>query len=216
MQRAASVRTPEDARKTGIFASILVAPIGILAAYGGLVARVHLPIVDPKLALPTVILENFSPIVGGLFCAAILAACMSCSDSWIHASATMIVRDVYLRWLNPNASDKKVYHLSMLTCLFMGLASLLLAMVWKRGIIMLVTLAFTWKSALYIGPLLSAWFSKKKLSKNMGFFIIFLTAIVGTLYSFSEKWLWGLHPCFIAVLVSYTLTLILLALNKRR
>jgi SSS family solute:Na+ symporter len=207
IQKSASVETPSKAAWSGIIAGLLIFPIGFLAVFAGLVARVTLPDIDPTMAIPRVMLTVFPPVVGGIFLAAVIAACMSCSDSWIHSSATMFVRDIYQRYIDPNASDRKIFGLSMGVCFIYGLIAWILALLAQQEIIMLVLL-FIAPGALFIGPLLAAWFSPRKLTKNAGCAIMLIVAVMGIILSLKRPFLWGVHPALSTTVIAYALTLL--------
>ena len=72
-------------------------------------------IADPEMTLPTVI-ERFLPIgIKGLFIAALLAALMSTVEALVNASAAYFVRDVYQRFVNPEASERRLVRMSYAT-----------------------------------------------------------------------------------------------------
>ncbi len=205
LQKSASVETPEKAKWSGIIAGLLIFPIGFLAVFAGLIARVTLPGINPAMAVPKLMLTVFPPVIGGIFLAAVIAACMSCSDSWIHSSATMFVRDIYQCHINPEASDQRVLAYSMIASLLYGVLALVLALMAQQEIIMLVLL-FIAPGALFIGPLLAAWFSPRKLKKGIGSAIILVVAILGVLLSLKRPFLWGVHPAFSTTIIAYVLT----------
>jgi len=205
VQKSASVRTPAQAKWSGIIAGLLIFPVGFLAIFAGLVARLALPEINPQMAVPRVMLTIFPPVVGGIFLAAVIAACMSCADSWIHSSATMFVRDIYQRHINPQASDRRVFAYSEGVCLLYGALAWLLALIAQQEIIMLV-LIFVAPGALFIGPLLAAWFSPRKLRKGIGSAIILVVALLGIALSLKRPFLWGVHPAFSTTIIAYLLT----------
>ena len=205
VQKSASVETPAKARWSGIIAGLLILPIGFLALFAGLVARVTLPDINPAMAVPRVMLTVFPHIIGVSFLASVIAACMSSSDSWIHSSATIFIKDIYQRYINPNASDKKIMRYSMAVSLIYGVIAWGLAMKAQEEIIMLVLL-FIAPGALFIGPLLAAWFSPRKLKKGAGTAIILVVAVLGILLSLRKPALWGVHPAFSTTIIAYVLT----------
>ncbi len=205
VQKSASVQTPAQAKWSGVIAGLLIFPIGFLAIFAGLVARLALPEINPQMAVPRVMLTVFPPVVGSIFLAAVIAACMSCADSWIHSSATMFVRDIYQRHINPQASDRRVFAYSEGVCLLYGVLAWLLALKAQQEIIMLVLL-FIAPGALFIGPLLAAWFSPRKLKKGIGSAIILAVALLGIALSLKRPFLWGVHPAFSTTIIAYLLT----------
>ncbi len=132
---------------------------------------------------------------------------MSCADSWIHSSATVFVRDIYQRHINPKASDRRVFTYSEVVCLLYGALAWLLALKAQQEIIMLVLL-FIAPGALFIGPLLAAWFSPRKLKKGSGSVIILVVALLGIALSLKRPFLWGVHPALSTTIIAYLLTLL--------
>jgi len=131
--------------------------------------------------------------------------CMSCADSWIHSSATIFVRDIYQRYINPRATDWRVFGYSVAVCLLYGAFAWWLALMAQQEIIMLVLL-FIAPGALFIGPLLAAWFSPRKLKKGIGIAIIFFVAILGIFLSLKRPFLWSVHPALSTTIIAYVLT----------
>ena len=67
---------------------------------------------DFETILPYII-NNFLPVgVVGLMLAGLLAAFMSTFDSTVNAGTAYVVVDIYKRYINPNASDKKYIYVS--------------------------------------------------------------------------------------------------------
>ncbi len=63
-------------------------------------------IANPEEVLPTVLLELFPVGLKGLLVAGLIAAAMSTFDSVVNAGAAYWVKDLYQRFLRPDASDK--------------------------------------------------------------------------------------------------------------
>ncbi|MGB3543091.1 sodium:solute symporter family transporter, partial [Rubrivirga sp.] len=63
-------------------------------------------IANPEEVLPTVLLELFPIGLKGLMVAGLIAAAMSTFDSVVNAGAAYWVKDLYQRFMNPEASDK--------------------------------------------------------------------------------------------------------------
>ena len=212
LQRSAAAKSPRDARIAGIIAAVIVLPIGFLSVYAGLLARVTMPDIDPRTAVPAVILDQFAPIVAGFFLAAIIAAAMSSSDSWIHSSATLMTKDIYVRLIKPEASDRRIRLVSMLVSVLLGFGGLAMALTWTGGIIALVFYTIVWGSSVYVGPLLVAWFSPKKIKPMAGLGIMIFIMVLGLVVLVSPKFIWGVHPVFSVSLIAYLVTLIVVIL----
>jgi Na+/proline symporter len=108
-QRYAAAKNPRDASKMGAFWSISLIPRWIMTA-----AIALLPVIgtvtftDPEKILPLV-LEEYLPLgITGLALAGFMAASMSTLDSVINASSSYAVRDIYQKFINPKASQKRL------------------------------------------------------------------------------------------------------------
>ena len=71
-------------------------------------------------ALPHFIVQGLPPGVRGLLIAAIVAAAMSSIDTSLNSSATVILSDVYLRYLRPAAGEKESMAVLYAGTLLMG------------------------------------------------------------------------------------------------
>ena len=70
---------------------------------------------------------NRSPaltLLGALLMGAIFAKIISTANNWLFSPATNLVNDIYVRYLAPEASNKRVLIVSRLTVVFLGIWSL--------------------------------------------------------------------------------------------
>lgn len=63
--------------------------------------------VNPELILPAVIKSEMPPGLRGLVLVAMIAALMSTFDSALNVASGLFVRDIYRRWIRPNASERE-------------------------------------------------------------------------------------------------------------
>lgn len=122
MQRILATKSPkESALMSGIVSATLFFPrylliTGIvvlgLVFYSPQLQTIGSQQVDYEQLLPYVI-NNFIPVgLTGLVLAGLLAAFMSSFDSTVNAGAAYVVNDLYKRYINPNASDKRYIYIS--------------------------------------------------------------------------------------------------------
>lgn len=124
MQRVLSTRTPAEAAKmNGLTILALLFPRYLMIAGFGVLAIVYLTpdlaamgeSIDFEIILPLAI-ERFIPIgFKGLLIAGLLAAFMGTFAAFINAAPAYLVNDLYKKYINPNASDKKYIRYSMLS-----------------------------------------------------------------------------------------------------
>ena len=152
-RRAATVGT--------MLAALLIVSIGVSVCVMGLGARLLFPeLGDGANAFITIIMRLFPSGVKGLMLVVLLAAIMSTACSCILAASANITRDIYQRFINPGAPDRRVVGLSVAGSVLVGAVSALLAW-YVRDIIGLLFMAFTINSASLFLPTLGAYFWRR-------------------------------------------------------
>jgi Na+/proline symporter len=121
MQRILSTRTPSDAAKmSGLTPLVLFIPRYLMIAGLTVLALVYLKPdmqamgadMDFEMVLPMAI-QNFVPIgVKGLLLAGLLAAFMGTFAAFVNAAPAYLVNDLYKKYVNPQASNKKLIRYS--------------------------------------------------------------------------------------------------------
>ncbi|WP_016777931.1 sodium:solute symporter family protein [Anaerophaga thermohalophila] len=124
MQRILSTRTPAEAAKmSGLTSLVLFIPrylmIGGFAVLGLVYLKPELmkmgTDIDFEMVLPLAI-RQFVPVgVKGLLLAGLLAAFMGTFAAFINAAPAYLVNDLYKKYLNPDASDKKLVRYSYMS-----------------------------------------------------------------------------------------------------
>lgn len=122
MQKILSCRTPREASlMSGSVPVILLIPRYLMIMGFTVLALAYFPklnllnsngVIDFELILPNAINE-FVPVgVTGLLLAGLLAAFMSTFASTANAAPAYIINDIYKKYINPEASDKKMIYAS--------------------------------------------------------------------------------------------------------
>lgn len=132
---------------------------GVAAIWAGMSYRVMEsegtmpPVGEPDAVLPTMIAETFSPFVVGLLVAAVLAAVMSTTDSYMVLSGAALVRDIVKNGIGVTMSDKQEVFFTRLACLvLMGLAG---SLALNPPTFVLALMAVAWGAlAAMLGPVL--------------------------------------------------------------
>ena len=123
VQRALGTRSEFEAKASYVWGAVLKNLIPVIIVVPGLIAIVRFPeIADPDLALPLLIGELMPAGVKGIFLAAFMAALMSSVDSYLNSSTAIFTNDIYLRFIRPNADERRL--------LFIGRTMTLLLTVW--------------------------------------------------------------------------------------
>jgi Na+/proline symporter len=123
MQRILSTRSPQEAAKmSGFVSAVLFVPRYLMIVGITLLGLVFFKdqIVamgadfDAEQILPNVIGRFLPAGLVGLILAGLLAAFMSSYNSTVNAGTSYIVNDLYKKYINPKAPDKKYVHMSYL------------------------------------------------------------------------------------------------------
>lgn len=121
MQRILATRTPRDAAKLTGFVSVVLMPIRYLMITGFVVLalvfvdRLDLVIggqLDLESVLPAAIQAFAPPGVRGLIITGLLAAFISTFAASLNAAPLYVVNDVYRRYINPQASQRRLVRMS--------------------------------------------------------------------------------------------------------
>ena len=134
MQRVLSTRTPAEAAKmSGLTSLVLYFPRYLMVGGFAVLALVYLKPqmmamgkdMDFEMVLPMAI-QQFVPVgLKGLLLAGLLAAFMGTFAAFINAAPAYLVNDLYKKYIDPYASDRKYVRLSYLSSLLLVIVGLI-------------------------------------------------------------------------------------------
>ena len=122
MQRVLATRKPKEASFMSGIVSIALVPrwfmIGGITVLGLVYFMPYLKAmgehIDFEMIMPYVI-QNFLPVGAvGIIISGLLASYMSTFDSTVNAGAAYVVNDLYVKYVNPHATSKKIIKMSYL------------------------------------------------------------------------------------------------------
>jgi solute:Na+ symporter, SSS family len=94
----------------------------------GISARLLFPdLTLPDLALPTILMYGLPPVVGALGLAAVFSAEVSAADAVLFMLTTSLSQDLYKRFVNPSAPDRRVMLVTRVTAVVSGVVGVGLA-----------------------------------------------------------------------------------------
>ena len=156
IQPVLAAKDPKTAKKACLISVLVVVPFGLFTTLLGMSARAMnyqglLEVSNAKLAYTDLIM-SFSPVVGGIILASILAAVLSTVSPIILAAATMFTRDIYARKIKRDASDKEQTLVARIGTAVSGVFCCLLAMLLVNAstVLSLVKVAYTLRGVLFI------------------------------------------------------------------
>jgi SSS family solute:Na+ symporter len=119
----------ERAVRLGIGAQALFLLVfSFIPVFLGMAARImHPGIADRDLALPTILALDLSPWLGALALAAVFSAEVSTCDAILFMLSTSLSKDLYKRFMKPDATDRQVLQVARLAALAGGVLGVAIA-----------------------------------------------------------------------------------------
>lgn len=137
----------------GLNAGLLIA-FAIVPVLLGMTARVlHPGLPHHELALPTLLTIDLPPAIGTLGLAAVFSAELSAADAILFMLATSLSQDLYKRFLNPAAGDRRVLIVARLAAAVGGVLGVVLAIL-AETIIGSLTVFYTLMTVILFVPVL--------------------------------------------------------------
>jgi len=126
MQKILSSRSPKDASKMTGFVSIILLPVRYSMIIGLTVLaflyynQLQLPLTgngyaDFETILPATINNFLPPVILGIVLTGLLGAFMGTFSGTLNAAQAYIVNDIYLKYVNPTASNKRTISMNYIT-----------------------------------------------------------------------------------------------------
>lgn len=201
--RAMSYKDSKSMHRAIIIGTIVVGFIMLNMHLIGVFARPILPGIDvPDKVMPLIALETMPAWLAGIVLAAPMAAIMSTVDSLLLLVSSSVVKDVYLNYIRPNASPKKIKTMSIGVTAILGIIVFLFALDPPNLIIWLNLFAFGGLEAAFIWPIVMGLYWKK--GNKYG---ALASMIVGIGSYIVFDWLkiqpFGMHVVVLPVLLSF-------------
>jgi SSS family solute:Na+ symporter/sodium/pantothenate symporter len=191
-------------------------------------ARILLPglELDPDSIMPRIAVELTANAgqawLAGLLVAAPFAAIMSTVDSFLLMISSAVVRDIYQRNINPDASDTRIKYMSYLTTLIIGVIAMAGAINPPRFLQDIIVYTGSGLSACFLGPIVFALYWPRMNREGMyggmlaGFAAHFSMYAAGMKIngSFFKAWQpMGIDPIVIGLFVSFVTTFVVASLT---
>lgn len=127
LQISLGAKDAATAKKGFVWGGILMLPVGVLAAFLGLVAKAMYPDAQAALALPQVIV-GLQPVLAGVTLAALWAADVSTACNLLLSAGTLFSSDIYKRFINPQCDQARQLLMTRACIIISGILTLGLAM----------------------------------------------------------------------------------------
>ena len=126
--------------------------------------------------IPILALKNLHPVLAGIFIGGPLAAIMSTVDSLLILTSATIVKDLYLHYIDKNASTEKIKKLSLLISLGFGLLVFLLSLNPPDLLVWINLFALGGQEAAFFCPIIFGLYWKRANATGAAASMIFGTA----------------------------------------
>ncbi len=162
---------------------------------------------------PALVRTTFHPAFAGIMIAAMMAAAMSSADSVLSCNATVVMEDIYRRYVNPRTSDHLLLRVAQWTTLLTGIAAAALAYFFQDIISVLVFVYDYWAPGMVLPFLVGLfWHRKERIPAVVS------SMVAGTAATTLWLWLgspWDLGAALFGVAVAVVVFLLALALGTR-
>lgn len=201
--RAMSYKSSQSMHRAIIIGTIVVGVIMLNMHLIGVFARPILPGIEVgDRVMPLIALEVMPNWLAGIVLAAPMAAIMSTVDSLLLLVSSTIVKDVYLNYVEPKASDTRVKRLSIGITAILGIIVFIMALNPPDLIIWLNLFAFGGLEAAFIWPIVMGLYWEK--GNKYGALGSMVTGV--GLYILSDSFFpqpFGLHSVVLPIVVSF-------------
>jgi len=204
IQAVLSARSFAQARKGALISAFFIPPVGIGGILVGMYMKAHIasfPGLKSADVLPTFILHYMPPLLGGVVLATLLVAVVGTWAGLNLGISTMLTRDIYKRYIDKKADDKKA--LLVQRVLILSLCAITIVAVSSNlgGLILgfsFLSMGLRGCSALF--PLLGAMFFKRFVTPVAGI----SAAVLGPLTDLIWHLVYpkGLDPLYPGLVVS--------------
>jgi len=154
----------------------------VILFFIALYARIHFPDIDPQQALPMVVEQLHSPIIGGLMIGALLMAVMSSADSALNSATAIFVKDLFEHQLGwKDRGDGRMLRLARICTAALGGTAILVAVLWSDIIGLLLFTYHVWAPAIILPVVVGAVRKQRSVHLSRNIFWTMMTATVLTL-----------------------------------
>src|SRR5699024_3257597 len=201
--RAMSYKDSRSMHRAIIIGTIVVGVIMLNMHLIGVLARPILPGIEVgDKVMPLIALEVLPKWLAGIVLAAPMAAIMSTVDSLLLLVSSSVVKDVYLNYVEPNASHRWINRLSIGVTATLGIIVFLMALNPPDLIIWLNLFAFGSLEAAFIWPIVMGLYWEK--GNKYGALASMVTGV--GLYILSDSFFpqpFGMHSVVLPVVVAF-------------
>jgi SSS family solute:Na+ symporter len=183
----------------------------------GMIARVYAPALEnPEFAVPTVLTLGLPAVFGAIVLAAVFSAELSSADAILFMLSTSLSKDIYKRYVAPNADDARVLRVARAAAVAGGALGVALAVVIPTVIASLTVFYSVLSVSLFV-PVVAGLHTRRpgvpEALAAIGAGVTALFAVRMSALSTVSRWL---DPTALGIVASAVAFALLFALRRRR
>lgn len=188
--RCFAAKDAKISRNGALWAGVAILFIALGATIMGMSARVLMPELPAGSSAYAALVAKYFPAgISGLVLVGVFAAIMSTAVVSINGCAANVSIDIYKDTIKPDAPDKAVKIMGIVSSVAVGIIGASLAW-WKYDIIELLLLAFTFEASVLFFPTVAGVFWKKPTA-NASFVSMLVSLLVVLLWLVGDGLGWG-------------------------
>ncbi len=149
VSRFSTAEDAKKAQKAAVLSAVFMAMLAFIPTILGLAAKAVNPTLDGGAGTSSMmwVTSQYAPkFITGMLSAAIVAATMSSADSNLLAASTIVMKDIYQKYINPDIADKKLIFITRACNILICSISMAVAL-FKIPLVTLNLFAFALRSA---------------------------------------------------------------------
>lgn len=169
----------------------------------GMMGLILLPnLADPEMVIPELAYTVFPGVLAAIVMVALMAAVLSTADSLLMQAGSILSKDIYERFINPNATDKQMILASRLLIFGVAIVGYLIAVNEPPSVFGIIVFAFGTLGSTFIVPYITAVYDRNAnkvgvLASMIGGSI---TSVIWEMASLEESL--KIHAFFAGVVIS--------------
>lgn len=213
--RAMSYKDSKSLHRAIIIGTIGIGTIMFGMHLIGVLARPVVPGIEvADTVMPTLTLKVLPPILAGIVLAAPMAAIMSTVNALLMLVSSTVVKDIYLNFINPNASDKQIKNRSFWVTTIIGLAVVFFSLKPPEFLIWLNLFAFGGLESAFLWSVVFGLYWKKA-NKYGAISSMVVGLVLYILIDRLSPHLFGMHTVTLPILVSLIVFVVVSLLTQQ-
>jgi SSS family solute:Na+ symporter len=166
----------------------------------GMIARARFPdLPNRELALPMILMHGVPPIIGGIGLAAVFSAEISAADAGLFMLTTSLSQDLYKRFLNPAADDRRLLAVTRIAAVACGAIAVAIAIA-SPSIIDVIGIFYALLGVSLFVPILAGLYSRRAGAAEAATAIAAgVAAMVAVQFTTGGRGVAGLTPALVGI-----------------